>query len=124
MTCVVITISASCSLEAVEEVLWDAFRRAVNALAQDQTVVLLVDDEVLAGDGDPAASAVAAGALGLARALAMEGVRPGWRINVLAAPADAPREDADAWVARLAEPHGVSGTLVRLGARHHGKLPL
>lgn len=124
MTSVVIPIPASCSLDAVEAVLWDAFRRAVAALSEDHAVVLLVDDDVLAGDADPAASAVASGALGLARALAFEGVRSGWQINVLAVPAEGPKEDTDAWVARLAEPRGASGTLVRLGVRQHGKLPL
>jgi hypothetical protein len=124
MTCVVIPIASECELGAVEDRLWDTFSRSLSALQQGAPVVLLVADGALAGDASPAASALAAGAVGLARALALEGAEQSWWINVLSAPASASREDVDAWVERLGDPHGASGAVLRLGTRHQGRNPL
>jgi hypothetical protein len=124
MTCVVVRIAPECEVGALEGLLWDAFTHSLAALEQGAPVVLVVDDGALAGDASPAASALAAGALGLARALATEGARTSWWINVLSLPATASPADIEEWVERLGEPHGASGTVVRLGTRHQRRTPL
>jgi hypothetical protein len=124
LTCVVIPVASECELGAVEDLLWDTFSRSLSALEQGAPVVLLIDDGALAGDASPAGSALAAGAAGLARALALEGAEQRWWINVLSAPATASREDVEAWVERLGDPHGASGAVLRLGTRHQGRNPL
>jgi hypothetical protein len=124
MTPVVVPVPSECELAALEDLLWEAFSRSLAALEGGDAVVLLVDEGALAGDASPAASALAAGAVGLARALALEGAEVEWWVNALSVPETASREDIDAWVERLGDPHGVSGTVVRLGTRHQGRNPL
>jgi hypothetical protein len=43
---------------------------------------------------------------------------------VLSLPATASPADIEEWVERLGEPHGASGTVVRLGTRHQRRTPL
>jgi hypothetical protein len=124
VTRVVVPVPAECELGALEDILWEAFSSSLAALERGDAVVLLVDEGALAGDASPAASALAAGAVGLARALALEGADVGWWVNALSVPTTASREDVDAWVERLGDPHGASGAVVRLGTRHQGRNPL
>jgi NAD(P)-dependent dehydrogenase (short-subunit alcohol dehydrogenase family) len=120
----VVDVPAACTVDAIEDVLWATFSRARAGLLEGSAVVLRVDDAAFAGDAPPASAAAAAGAVGLARALATEGVQHGWRINVLSVPATATRADVEAWLERLGDPHGASGTVTRLGTRHQQRMPL
>jgi hypothetical protein len=100
------------SLDGLEDELWRAFETVRGA----EPVVVVLDETGVAGVGDPAAAALAHGLLGMMRALAIEG-RP---IAALAAPSDLPSEERRAWIERLS---GASGTFVRLGTDHLGKVP-
>ena len=72
------------------------------------------------GEGPPRAM-VACGLLSGARTAAIEGLKPGIPVNVLAVEDDTTPETVAMWVARLAEPGGPSGELVHLGSAHLGK---
>lgn len=111
------------TLDGLEDALADAFALISDAVAQGRPVVIVVDDEDVAGTGDPARAAFAHGLLGLARAFGVEGRKPGWRVSVLACGAGLAPEVRDRWVARLADPHELTGWLVRLGDTHLGRLP-
>jgi NAD(P)-dependent dehydrogenase (short-subunit alcohol dehydrogenase family) len=115
----------SISLDHLEAGLADAFLLMREALAErSEAVVVIVDERQLQGRVETAGAALAHGLLGLVRALAIEGRKDGWRINMLAIPPDLNAEQERAWIERLAEPSGASGTLIRLGGDHLGRLPV
>ena len=100
-------------LDGLEDELCRAFTTIRDA---EEPVVVALDEADVAGVGDPAGAALAHGLLGMVRALAIEG-RP---IAALAAPADLPPEERGPWIERLA---GASGTFVRVGTEHLGRVP-
>jgi hypothetical protein len=110
-------------LDDLEDRLTVAFLSLREALAQDEDVVLVLDDEDLRGVGDTVAAAYAHGLLGLCRALASEGIRHGWSIAAVAAPADAKPSDRARWITELGKAGGVHGGLLRLGSEHLGRIP-
>ena len=112
------------SHDDVEPALRDAFLRARAALAEARAVVVVVREEDLLGHGEPAAAAVAGGLVGLVRALAMEGTRDGWAINALTVTDAVDATDRARWIERLGEPGTAAGAVVRLGALHHGRIPV
>ncbi|HKZ12289.1 MAG TPA: hypothetical protein VJL81_00445 [Solirubrobacterales bacterium] len=117
-----------------------AFARARDALEARRPVVVVVAAGDLLGQGDPLDAAVATGLLGMVRTLAIEGAKPGWRINVVAAPGvaeaggreglgvasvdeAADEEDPVALtIAMLAESE-LTGQLLQVGGANLGKLP-
>jgi hypothetical protein len=90
----------------------------------------------LLGQGSPLDAAVATGLLGMVRTPAIEGAKPGWRINVVAGAGvaadrpDAGGEDAPGGeqaavadtVAMLAG-SSLTGQLLQVGGANLGKLP-
>jgi NAD(P)-dependent dehydrogenase (short-subunit alcohol dehydrogenase family) len=111
------------AVASLEDELADAFALLLAALERGEPVVVLLDDRDVQGNGTPAGAALAHGLLGLVRALAIEGRRPGWRVNALAATPDVDDAERELWVRRLGEPAAAVGALVRLGAGHLGRLP-
>jgi NAD(P)-dependent dehydrogenase (short-subunit alcohol dehydrogenase family) len=71
---------------AVTQALTAAFAAIREALEAQRPVVVVVAAGDLLGQGDPLDAAVASGLLGMVRTLAIEGAKPGWRINVVAGP--------------------------------------
>jgi prolyl-tRNA editing enzyme YbaK/EbsC (Cys-tRNA(Pro) deacylase) len=114
---------AAVGVDDLEAVLTRAFEAVRAALERGEAVVVVLDERDVQGAGDPAAAALAHGLLGLARALALEGRKPGWRIAVLAAPRELDGDERQRWVAHLAASAAASGTLVRLGGEHLGRVP-
>jgi hypothetical protein len=110
-------------VDDLEAVLTAAFERIRAALARGEPVVVVLDERDVAGVGEPAAAALAHGLLGLARALALEGRKPGWRIAVLAAPPDLDPDERRRWIVQLAGSSSASGTLLRVGDEHVGRVP-
>ena len=111
-------------LDELEPALVDAFTRSRDAVTAGRPVVIVVRDGALLGHAEPADSAFANALVGIARALATEGVRDGWTINVLAVTDATSDADRAAWLDRLALGDGASGALVRLGDLHLGRVPL
>ena len=109
--------------DGLEVELTRAFLAMREAAANGDAVVVCVDERDVLGVGEPAQSALAHGLLGLARALAIEGSKPGWRIAVLSSTPEVPADERRRWIERLSEPGAASGTLVRLGGGHLGRVP-
>ena len=106
---------------AVGSALTDAFIAARDALEAGRAVVFVVGTGDLLGQGNPLDAAVATGLLGMMRTLAIEGAKPGWRVNVVAGAA----EDGAAveeTVALLGS-SSLTGQLLQLGGGNLGKLP-
>ena len=78
----------------VTRALTGAFVAAREALEAGRPVAVVVAAGDLLGQGDPLDAAVATGLLGMVRTLAIEGAKPGWRINLVAGPGVA--EDGEA----------------------------
>lgn len=104
-------------LEDIVRELTLVFRRVKGAVLDGKHVLILLNDADLLGQGTPADAAIANGLLGMARAVALEGVREGWRINVVST-----RDGDTTDVVYCLVEAGVSGQLVRLGSDHLGRL--
>jgi hypothetical protein len=96
-----------------------AFELVQRAIGSDDDVVVVVPAADLLGHRGPERSAYVGGLVGLVRAVAFEGVRPGWVINALALPEGV--EVADGDVAAYVGP-GVSGQVVTVGTGLVGKV--
>lgn len=115
---------------AVTRALTEAFLSAREALEAGRPVVVVVAAGDLLGQGSPLDAAVAAGLLGMVRTLGIEGAKPGWRINLVAAPGVAEGEEGAAasepavaeTVAMLADAK-LTGQLLQVGGANLGKLP-
>jgi hypothetical protein len=122
VTAVVVEAAEGVGLDGLEPALLDAFKRLRAAVLAGRPAVVVVRERDLLAHGDEFDAALAHGVIGLVRALAIEGAKPGWTINALAVAEDTGAEERARWLERLAEPAGASGTVVRLGAGHLGKL--
>ena len=87
---------AEVGVDDLEAVLTRAFEAVRAALGRGEAVVVVLDERDVQAVGDPAAAALAHGLLGLARALALEGRKPGWRDRRPRRPARARRGRAAA----------------------------
>jgi NAD(P)-dependent dehydrogenase (short-subunit alcohol dehydrogenase family) len=116
-------VPAVAELERLEDELARAFHVLRAALVRGDRVVVSVADRDLQGAGEPVAAALAHALLGLVRALAIEGRKHGWRINLLSAPDGFPVEETGSWIERLGDPAGAGGVALRLGHEHLGRVP-
>jgi hypothetical protein len=125
---------------AVTPALTGAFVAAREALEAGRPVAVVVAAGDLLGQGSPLDAAVATGLLGMVRTLGIEGAKPGWRINVVAAEgvterggaADVDAHGGDAaggahdavveTIALLAD-SSLTGQLLQVGGANLGKLP-
>jgi NAD(P)-dependent dehydrogenase (short-subunit alcohol dehydrogenase family) len=105
------------SLEDVEAQLLEHFTAARCGVLAGRPVVFEVSGADLLGHGTVADAAVASALVGLARALALEGARAGWSVNVVAR-----ADGAAADVAFLGD-QGLSGQLLHVGHGHLGRVP-
>jgi hypothetical protein len=95
-------------VDGIEDQLVEHFVAARAALLEGRSVVVEVAGPDLLGHGRAADAAIAAGLLGLVRALAIEGERHGWTINALA------RGEGD---------EVATGRLIHSGREHLGRVP-
>jgi NAD(P)-dependent dehydrogenase (short-subunit alcohol dehydrogenase family) len=109
------------NLDAVTPALTGAFVAAREALEAGRPVAVVLDAGDLLGQGSPLDAAIATGLLGMVRTLGIEGVKPGWRINVVAGGAE-DGEATRATVAMLAD-GVVTGQLLQVGGANLGKVP-
>jgi NAD(P)-dependent dehydrogenase (short-subunit alcohol dehydrogenase family) len=125
---------------AVTQALGAAFAAIREALEAQRPVVVVVAAGDLLGQGDPLDAAVATGLLGMVRTLAIEGAKPGWRINVVAGPGlaedgekeefgvapeaeAADEEDPVALTIGMLAQSELTGQLLQAGGANLGKLP-
>jgi NAD(P)-dependent dehydrogenase (short-subunit alcohol dehydrogenase family) len=106
---------------AVQDALEDAFRLSQSAAREAAPIVYVVAGEDLLGQRGAPAAMVACGLLSAARTAALEGVKPGFTVNVVAPEADADVGATAVWVQRMLESEGATGELVRVGPAHLGK---
>lgn len=123
----------------VTAALTEAFVAARDALEARRRVVVVLAAGDLLGQGDPLDAAVATGLLGMVRTLAIEGAKPGWRINVVAGPGvaasggeglavastdeAADEEDPVALTIAMVADSELTGQLLQAGGANLGKLP-
>jgi NAD(P)-dependent dehydrogenase (short-subunit alcohol dehydrogenase family) len=127
-------------LDAVGPALTGAFVATREVLAAGRPVVVVLDAGDLLGQGSPLDAAIATGLLAMVRTLAIEGAKPGWRINVVAGPgvaasggegdlAIAPideaadEEDPVALTIAMVLDSELTGQLLQAGGANLGKLP-
>ncbi|MBS1843642.1 MAG: hypothetical protein JST53_04415 [Actinobacteria bacterium] len=108
-------------LDAVAPVLTGAFVAAREGLEAGRRVAVVVDARDLLGQGSPVDAAVATGLLGMVRALGIEGVKPGWSINVVAG-GEGDEGAVEETVAMLAGSSSITGQLVQVGGANLGKV--
>ncbi len=106
---------------AVTSALTGAFVAAREALEAGRPVAVIVAAGDLLGQGSPLDAAVATGLLGMVRTLAIEGAKPGWRINVVAG-GEGDEEVVEETIALLAG-SSLTGQLLQVGGANLGKLP-
>ena len=120
MTSLVLEQPNVSSFDELEPELLRGFRDLVEALQGGRPAIVVLREEDVASQGEPAAAALAHALLGLVRALATEGARQGWIINAVSVDEEI---DSSPWLEFLGQSHGLNGALVRLGSRHLGKVP-
>jgi len=108
-------------LDAVTPALTRAFAEARRALEAGRPVAVVVAARDLLGQGSPVDAAVATGLLGMVRALGIEGVKPGWRVNVVAGGEGDDEAVAEA-IAMLGRSSSITGQLLQVGGANLGKV--
>src|SRR4051812_30155731 len=104
--------------EAVETALTDAFRRAQEAAREGEPIVFVLSQEDLLGQRGAPSAMLANALLSGMRTLAAEG----HHANAVAVGADTDPEDLQHWISQLEAGRGVAGELVRVHAKHVGKI--
>lgn len=106
----------------LDEALLGVFAECRDALAADRSVLVVLDEQDLLGHGKPIDAAVAHGLVGLVRAFAVEGVKPGWHINAISIDED----DSNGAFADDSLPslEHATGVVLRLGTTHLGRVGL
>jgi hypothetical protein len=107
-------------IAGVAPALTGAFAAVREAVGVERAVVIVVDGGDLLGQGGLADAAVATGLLGMMRTFAIEGAKPAWSVNMVAA-----REGSDETVESTVEllaGSGLSGQLLQPGTAQLGKL--
>lgn len=120
MSEVVIRVDEPTSVDEIRESLGRLFTRVRAAIGEGEHVVLVVRSADLLGHRGSLTGAYVGAIVGMARAVAFEGMKPGWRINVVATPAD--RELSDAEAIACIGGDQMSGQVVVLGPKLLGKV--
>ena len=104
--------------EEVADEMMEAFALSREAARAGAPVVYVVESADLLGRRGAGKAMVATGLLSAGRDLALETVRAGVPVNVLATDDTTEPETAAAWIARLLTDPGTTGELIRLGSTH------
>lgn len=107
--------------EQARALLLSAFSSSQEAARAEAPIVYVVHGADLLGRRGAPSAMLATGLLSAARTAAIELSRQGAAVNVVAVGDDTDPAVTARWVARLAEPEGPTGELVRLDAGHLGK---
>jgi hypothetical protein len=96
-----------------------AFVRVQSAIAEGRPVTMLVVAADLLGHRSIELAAYVGGLVGIARAVAFEGVREQWQCNVVAVPDPATLTDDEVWAN---VPANATGQIITLGTQLLGKV--
>ncbi|HEY2055729.1 MAG TPA: hypothetical protein VGH14_17495 [Solirubrobacterales bacterium] len=107
-------------LDAVTPALTAAFVAARDTLEAGRPVAVVVDAGDLLGQGSPLDAAIATGLVGMVRTLGIEGVKPGWRVNVVAG-GEGDEAVVEETVTMLAG-SSLTGQLLTVGGANLGKV--
>ena len=107
--------------ESIRGELADAFRLSQEAAQNQRSIVYVVSADDLLGRNGKGQAIVASGLLSAARSAALELVRGGTTVNVLAIDSGQDSSNVARWVDALLSPGAPQGELVRLGPGHLGK---
>ncbi|XAY07409.1 hypothetical protein DSM112329_04290 [Paraconexibacter sp. AEG42_29] len=99
-----------------------AFEHLQGALAAGSPVVVLLEERNVQATEEPLAAALAHGLIGLVRAAAIEGRQAGWHVAALSYLPHTDDAELQRWVGSLAASASTSGSLVRLGGEHLGRV--
>lgn len=109
------------TVDNLDDALLGAFSECRDAVTSGRSVLVVINEGDLLGHGEPLDAAVAHGLVGLVRAFAVEGVKPGWHINAISV-ADEPSpllpEES------LPDLEHATGVVLRLGNTHLGRVGL
>lgn len=94
---------------------------AREAARVSEPLVIVVNGDDLLGRGGVGNAVVATGALSAVRTAALEGVRGGWTVNLVAWEGEDGRQAAGGWAERMLDSSGVTGEVIRIGPGHLGK---
>jgi NAD(P)-dependent dehydrogenase (short-subunit alcohol dehydrogenase family) len=108
-------------LDAVAPALTAAFAEVRAALEAGRPVAVALDAGDLLGQGSPLDAALATALLGMVRTLAIEGAKPGWRVNVVAS-GKGDEAAVEETVAILARSSFITGQLLQIGGANLGKV--
>ncbi|MEX2251364.1 MAG: hypothetical protein WD895_04735 [Acidimicrobiia bacterium] len=98
-----------------------AFEASRAAAQAGDSIVYVVHNDDLLGRRGAGKAMLATGLLSAARTAALEGIRDGWTVNVLAVSEGTDPETAVDWASHLVESSDVTGELLRIGPDHIGK---
>ncbi len=98
-----------------------AFEVTRAAAQAGDPVVYVVHGDDLLGRRGPGRAMLANGLLSAARTAALEGVKEGWTVNVIAAPDGLESSRIEEWAAYLEASPEITGELLHVGPGHLGK---
>ncbi|MEX1134782.1 MAG: hypothetical protein WED83_08070 [Acidimicrobiia bacterium] len=98
-----------------------AFEATRAAAQAGDSIVYVVHNDDLLGRRGAGKAMVAAGLLSAARTAALEGIKDGWTVNVVAFSAGTDPETVADWADHLIASSDVTGEVLRIGPDHIGK---
>ena len=98
-----------------------AFEASRAAAQGAESIVYVVHNDDLLGRRGPGKAMLATGLLSAARTAALEGVKDGWTVNVVAFSEGADPETVADWADQLVASSDVTGELIRVGPDHIGR---
>jgi len=98
-----------------------AFEASRAAAQSGDSIVYVVHNDDLLGRRGAGKAMLATGLLSAARTAAVEGIREGWTVNVLAFSAGTDPETVMDWATHLVQSSDVTGEVLRIGSDHIGK---
>lgn len=98
-----------------------AFEASRAAAQSGDSIVYVVHNDDLLGRRGPGKAMLATGLLSAARTAALEGIRDGWTVNVVAFSAGTDPETVVDWATHVVQSADVTGEVLQIGPDHIGK---
>ena len=98
-----------------------AFEASRAAAQAGDSIVYVVHNDDLLGRRGPGKAMLATGLLSAARTAALEGIRDGWTVNVVAFSNGSDPNTVTDWAEQLVASSDMTGEVLRIGPDHIGK---